>query len=257
MDEKKKSESSGEEAVRVGPYQLEEQAPQDDDRHGALYRATHETSGTPALVLEPPVDLKVRIISSVSEGYDAVEVEQSPRFVASDKQSVESMLLTLEDAHRVVERMLRALSASREPRYWRYLRRMRLVGVAVLFVLAFALGRYVPVSPPPGGPEPVASVAPAPMNDEVPTDTRVPSSGHSLRGFEDGGTLVLAHPFPSKPFKGQKRPPCTPRIEVEINGGCWVPHELKAPCPEELFEHQGKCYTTAMLAPRVPQSIGP
>ncbi|WP_309889904.1 hypothetical protein [Archangium sp.] len=61
----------------------------------------------------------------------------------------------------------------------------------------------------------------------------------------------------SNPFKGQKRPPCSPRSEEEINGGCWVPHELKAPCPEDLFEHKGKYYTTAMLAPRWPQSLGP
>jgi hypothetical protein len=170
---------------------------------------------------------------------------------------VESLLLTLEDVHKVVERMLRAASASREPRFWRYLGLVKLAGVALLCALTFILGRHVPGSPPPSAPEPVASVVPASLSDEVPTDTREPATGHSLRESEDGGVLVLAHPFPSKPYKGQKRPPCTPRIEVEINGGCWVPHMLKAPCPEELFEHKGQCYTTAMLAPRLPQSLEP
>jgi len=257
MDEEKKSGSSGEEAAQVGPYQLEEQVPQDDDRQGALYRARHEGRGTPTLVREPRGDMKVRITSSESEGYDALEVEQTPRAVASDKQSVESLLLTLEDVHKVVERMRRAASASREPLLRRHLGLVKLAGVAMLCALTFILGRHVPGSPPPSGPEPVASVAPAPLSDEVPTDTREPATGHSLRESEDGGVLVPAHPFPSKPYKGQKRPPCTPRIEVEINGGCWVPHELKAPCPEELFEYQGKCYTTAMRAPPLPQSVGP
>ena len=45
------------------------------------------------------------------------------------------------------------------------------------------------------------------------------------------------------------------RIEVEIMGACWVPHELKAPCPEELYEYQGKCYTTSMLPPPEPRAL--
>lgn len=266
MDEQKKSGSDGEGVAQVGPYQLQEQVPQDDYSRGALYRATHETSGAPTLVrestaevqerAEPQPDLRVSITSSASSGYDAMEVEQTPRSVAPDRQSVESLLLTLEDVHKAVERMMQALSASPEPRFQPHLGRMRLVGAAAVCVLTFTLGRHVPVRPPPNDPEPVGSVTPAPLSDEVPTDTLVPLTGHSLKDSEDGGVPALGHPFPSKPFKGQKRPPCSPRSEEEINGGCWVPHELKAPCPEDLFEYKGKCYTTAMLAPRTPQSLG-
>ncbi|HEX8821763.1 MAG TPA: hypothetical protein VF794_17695 [Archangium sp.] len=265
MDERKKSESSGEDVEQVGPYQLEEQVPQDDYSQGALYRATHETSGAPALVLkhvakeeegtEPLSDVGVRIISSDSSGYDAMEVEQTPRSVAPDRQSVESMVSTLEDVHKAVDRMAHASSASDEPRPRRHLG-LALPGAVALCALGFMLGRHVPVSQPPSGPEPVASAAPAPMSHEVPMDTGVPFTGNSLRESEDGGLPAIAHPFPRKPYKGQKRPPCTPRSEVEINGGCWVPHELKAPCPEDLYEYQGKCYTTAMLAPPTPQSLG-
>ena len=266
MDEQKKSESSGEEVAQVGPYHLKEQVPQDDSSQGALYRATHETSEAQALVrestaeeqkrAEPQPDLRVSIISSASQGYDAMEVEQTPRSVAPYRQSVESLLVTLEDVHKVVERMLRALSASPEPRFRPHLGHMRLVGAVAVCALAFTLGRHVPVSPPPSNPEPVVSIAPALLSDEVPTDTLPPLTGHSLKESEDGGVPTIAHPFPSKPFKGQKRPPCSPRSEVEINGGCWVPHKLTAPCPEDLFEYQGQCYTTAMLAPRTPQSLG-
>jgi hypothetical protein len=267
VDERKKSGSNGEDVARVGPYQLQEQVPQDDYSHGALYRATHETSGAPTLVREsaagdkketrPQADVSVRITSSASSGYDSMQVEQTPRSLAPDRQSVESLLLTLEDVHKAVERMMKALSATPEPRFRPHLGRMRLVGAAAVCTLAFTLGRHVPVSTPPSDPEPVASVAPALMPDEVPTDTLPPLTGHSLKETEDGGTPAIAHPFPSKPFKGQKRPPCSPHSEEEINGGCWVPHKLKAPCPEDLFEYKGQCYTTAMLAPRTPQSLGP
>jgi hypothetical protein len=239
--------------------------PQDDYSQGEFYRATHETSGAPALVrkpaaeeerTEPPSDMRVRVISSDSSGYDAMEVEQTPRSVAPDRQSVESMVSTLEDVHATVGRMVHASSASDEPRPRWHLGLGALAGAAAVFALACALGRHSLVSQSPSGPEPVASVAPAPMNHEGPTDTGVPFTGNSLRETEDGGLPTIAHPFPRKPYKGQKRPPCTPRSEVEINRGCWVPHMLKAPCPEDLYEYQGQCYTTAMLAPPTPQSLG-
>jgi hypothetical protein len=238
MDERKKSGSSGEEAVRVGPYRLEEKVRRDDDRQGALYRAPHEKSGAAVVVREPPVDMKVRIISSVLEGYDALEVEQTPRSVGSDKPSMETMLLTLEDVHKVVERMRRAASASREPRFWRYLRRMRLVGVPVLCVLAFALGRYVSVSPS--------------------TVTGMPDPGNDgwLADGTSQGEPVLARPLPREPVEGQKRPPCTRDTEVELIGACWVPHEMKAPCSENLYEHQTECYLPIFSAKPPSQSVG-
>jgi hypothetical protein len=68
--------------------------------------------------------------------------------------------------------------------------------------------------------------------------------------------FVLARPLPKEPYKGQKRPPCTRYTEVELVGACWMPHELKAPCPESLHEHQGKCYVPAFSAKPPPQSLG-
>jgi len=267
MDERKKSGSSGEEAEQVGPYQLQEQVPQDDDSQGALYRARHETSGAPTLVREategekrgePQPVVKVRIISS--GGYDAMEVEQTPRSVAPERQSVESLVATLEDVQEAVGRMARALSASsgRHPRErQQYPRLVRPTVAMAVCALAFVLGRHVPVSPPPSAPEPGVSVAPAPIRHEVTVDTEVPPTGNGrLLEAPDGGVPALAHPFPRKPYKGQRRPPCKPRVEVEIMGACWIPHELKAPCPEDLYEYQGKCYTTSMQPPATPQSVG-
>ncbi|HYO58911.1 hypothetical protein [Archangium sp.] len=264
MDEEKKSESSWEEVEQVGPYYIHEQVPQDEHSRGELYRATHETSGATALVLKlatedgavPLTDWQVRCISSGSPSYLALEVEHSPWAGAPDRHSVEAMVCVFEDVRDAVRRMAHSFLDSHEPHpRWRL--RLALAGAAAVCALAFALGRLVTVSPPPGGPDPLARAAPAPMSQEVPTNTEMPlSSGISLRGIADGGPPALSHPMPRKAYKGQKRPPCTPRIEVEIVGGCWVPHMLKAPCPEELHEYQGQCYTIAVNAPPPPQSLG-
>ena len=262
MDEQKKSEASREDVEQVGPYQLHEQVPQDEHSRGALSRATHETSGVTALVLRPTEDgsvplpdWRVRCISSASPSYLALEVEQSPRSMDPERQSMEELVCVFEDVHQGVKRMAHAFPVYDEPRSrWRL--GLALAGAAAVCALVFALVRQGQEALSPGGPGPLARAAPAPVSQEVPTDTVIPLTGHSLRDPADGGPLVLAHPFPRKPYKGQKRPPCTPRIEVEIMGACWVPHELKAPCPEELYEYQGKCYTTSMLPPPQPQSIG-
>jgi hypothetical protein len=267
MDERKKSGSSGEEAARVGPYQVEEQVPQDEYNQGSLYRARHETSGAPALVLEratrneneeeagPRTDVRVHLISSASRGYDAMEVEQTPRSVAPERQSVESLVSTLEDVHEAVGRMVDAFSGAPAPSLRRYLGG-GMVGAAVVGALLFALVRSVPEPQTPSGPDSLAVTEPSPPSHEVPTDTWGPPAEMALLEDRDGGLLALARPFPSKPFPGQKRPPCKPRVEMELNGGCWVPHKEKAPCPEDLFEYQGECYMASIQPPKLPQSVG-
>jgi hypothetical protein len=257
---KKKPESNWKEAERLGPYQLHEQVPQSEHDRGELYRATHEKSGATALVLkpaedgsEPLTDWQVRCVSSSSPSYLAVEVEHSSWSVSPDKQSVETLVCTFEDVHEGVKLMADAVADEPRPRW-----RLALAGAAAVGALVFTLVRLVPVSQPSGGSEPMASAEPAPMSHEVLTDNEVPLTGNSLpRGTEDGGVPAIAHPFPRKPYKGQKRPPCTPHVEVEIMGACWVPHKLKAPCPEELYEYKGECYTTSMLPPKTPQSLDP
>ena len=55
--------------------------------------------------------------------------------------------------------------------------------------------------------------------------------------------------MPDHPLPKQKLPPCKPRAEVEINGGCWVQiGTMKAPCKEDAYEWKGACYFL-MLAP--------
>jgi hypothetical protein len=86
-------------------------------------------------------------------------------------------------------------------------------------------------------------------NPDTPTYRGVPDTA-------DAGQSVIARPLPKEPFKGQKRPPCHRYAEVELIGACWMPHELKAPCPDVLYEHQGKCYSPTLAAKPPPSSLG-
>ncbi|QRO01218.1 hypothetical protein JRI60_20395 [Archangium violaceum] len=268
MDEQEKSGSRWEDAEQLGPYQLQEQVPQDEYSQGELYRATHETSGAPALVLKPAAskeertgpltDLRVRIISSATPGYDAMEVEQTPWSVAPDRQSVESLVSTLEDVHEAVGRMARAFSAVSGPRRIWWHPGLGLSGAAAAGALLFALVHLAPVFQPPSGPGLVANAPPPLMRHDVLAMTETPDPRYSawLENTTPQWQSVLARPLPREPFKGQKRPPCTRRVEVELVGACWGPHKLTAPCPDELFEHQGECYAPIFSARPPPQSLG-
>jgi hypothetical protein len=118
---------------------------------------------------------------------------------------------------------------------------MGVVSAATVGALLFALAR------------------PATMSHEVPTAAEAPSSSIE-RGLVDTTPAqeqtVLARPLPKEPYKGQKRPPCTRYTEVELVGACWIPHKLKAPCPDSLHEYQGECYLPAFSAKPPPQSLG-
>jgi hypothetical protein len=255
MDEEKKSEASGEEPERLGPYVLQEQVEQDHDSPVELYLATHETSGATALVRKhaveesaaPGKDWLVRLGSS-SEGYSAMEVEHTDWARAQDRQSAESLLLTLEGVLEEVRRMARVLSDTHEPRF-RWHLGLGMASAATVCALLFALVRLTWVSQSPSTPS-------APLSYEVPTAPATSDFNAWLVGASPQGQPVLARPLPKEPLKGQKRPPCIRYTEVELVGACWAPHELKAPCPEELFEYQGKCYLPSFSAKPPPSSLG-
>jgi hypothetical protein len=256
MDEVKKSEASGEGAERVGPYLLQEQVQQSNDGQGELYLATNETSGATALVRKhaaeegkaPRKNWRVFLGSWASRGYSAMEVEHTGWARAQDRQSAESLLLTLEGVLEEVRRMVRAVSGPQEPRL-----RWRLGGgvasAVTVGALLLALVRLAPVSQPP-------SALPAPLRHEEPTAVEMPDFRAWLSDTTPPGEAVFARPLPKEPFKGQKRPPCTRYTETELVGACWAAHELKAPCPEDLFEYQGKCYLPSFSARPPPSSLG-
>jgi hypothetical protein len=266
VDEKKKPEASWDEPERVGPYKLEEEVSPSRDCQSGLYRATNETSGAPALVLkyapeadeEPREDCGARFTSSASEGYMAMEPEQTPFAVDPDRHSAESLVSTLEEVSRGVRRMAQALPTLDKPRPGCRLG-LKLAGAAGVVGLLVVLVCLALVSQRPGDPEPVASAASEPGSHDLPavTEALEPHISSWLGNNTPEEEPVFARPLPRQPFKGQKRPPCTRLVEVELIGACWGPHKLKAPCPDQLFEHQGECYAPIINASPPPQSVEP
>ncbi len=68
---------------------------------------------------------------------------------------------------------------------------------------------------------------------------------------------VIAREMPREPLEGQRRPPCEPRMETAIHGGCWVEiARMKAPCGPKAFEYDGHCYIPSTELPKKPTSGG-
>jgi hypothetical protein len=125
VDEEKKSETSGAGPERLEPYVIQEQVQQSDLSHEGLYLATYETHGATALLRKhaaeagvgPGTDWRVFLCSWASRGLSALEVEHTYCARAQDRQSAESLLLTLESVLKEVQRMVRAVSEP--PIRWR------------------------------------------------------------------------------------------------------------------------------------------
>jgi len=269
MDEEKKSEAGWNEPEQVGPYRLEAQVSQSRDGREGLYLATNETSGARALVLVLKStfhkgvgalrELRVRFISSASEGYRALEAEETPYAVAADRQTAESLMSTLEAVAQAVRHMDEALPVFDRPRPGRRRLGWGLAGAVAACALLFGLVRLDAVCPRPIEPEPVASTASAPLSHEFPVEAELLEPHLSpwlANATPPPGQPVFARPLPRQPFKGQKRPPCILLVEVELFGACWGPHALKAPCPDQLFEHEGRCYAPLIIPQSPTQSLG-
>ena len=71
----------------------------------------------------------------------------------------------------------------------------------------------------------------------------------------------ISQKMPDEPLPTQKRPPCTGRAVLVINGGCWRPAPSDAelaPCDDDLYEHKGRCYDPILIkGERVPTSDDP
>jgi len=103
----------------------------------------------------------------------------------------------------------------------------------------------------------------APQPQDKPDEGRVSMGDTALAAASAGSSIPapdtergLTTEVPSKPRQGQKRPPCTPRWEVEINGGCWGRLGTQtAPCATG-WEHDGACYLP-IPAPQQPSTSEP
>ncbi len=79
---------------------------------------------------------------------------------------------------------------------------------------------------------------------------------HVPFGCWDPGA-VIAREMPREPLESQRRPPCEPRVETAIHGGCWIGIiDMKAPCGPKAFEHEGRCYVPSTEQPKKPTSRG-
>jgi hypothetical protein len=261
-------QESGEAPEKLGPYALLEQMPQSHRLVGEFYLATHEVSGASAMVFKPAAgpereppprgDWQVRYLSSGSPGYLALEVERSPWCFTPGQPRGEELVFAFEDVRAGVERMAQAL-LDYAPSLPRWRRGVAVAGGAAVCALLLGVLHVASWPAHSGASAPMVPATPAPMSPEGPTL----ASGLDTFTWEELGGVVppglpgLARPLPREPFKGQKRPPCTPRSQTELIGACWVAAKVKAPCPEDLFEHQGECYVPVMKAPPVPQSLRP
>ena len=258
MDDEKKPEASGEGSERLGPYVIQEQVQQSHDSQEGVYLVTNETSGAKALGRQLPAEegtrpgnnWRVMLEFWASRGYSAMEVQYTDWARSQDKQSAESMLITLEAVLEEVQRMIHAISGTHEPR-----RRWRLgwdvAGAVTVCALLFALVRLAPVSQLPSAPPALTG-----HEESTAAEMSPPSIDKMLADTIPEAPFVLVRPLPKEPYKGQKRPPCTRYAEVELIGACWMPHELKPPCPESLHEHEGKCYVPSFSAKPPPSSLG-
>ncbi|QRN97690.1 hypothetical protein JRI60_00955 [Archangium violaceum] len=246
---------------RLGPFQLGRRCKHAAAELGHIHEARNVETGTSALVMmpgprrSPKKNWQVRVSFQTHPPFFALEMEQAP---ASGTLAELAHLLTLllSGLDAVGSNARTRAHLTREP-MGRWLGRpsLKALAAAGLAVLALGGGLWLGMgnrpmghpTPPPSTPE---------MEEFTAGGTSDPFSSGFLTDTTDGGEPVLARPLPSEPFKGQKRPPCKRYSEVELIGACWMPHELKAPCPDELYEYQGKCYVPAFSAKQpVPQSL--
>ncbi|ADO72858.1 Protein kinase [Stigmatella aurantiaca DW4/3-1] len=136
---------------------------------------------------------------------------------------------------------------------WRGLALVVPAGVVVLAYLLVAVSaRYIPDGSwklqPDAGLEDAGRVGLADAAVEVSPTFMI---GHGTSG---SSWHAVALDMPKGPLKGQKRPPCRPRWEVEVNKACWSQvGTVSPPCGAEGYEWKGFCYMP-VVAPERPNT---
>jgi hypothetical protein len=128
-------------------------------------------------------------------------------------------------------------------------------GAAAVLILVLVL---VTVRRPPGEPQAGARMGSREHRGVSVGDSAMsPARATPARGPQSGNVPTVARPLPEKPLPGQRQPPCTPRMETVLRGGCWVEIVMKPPCGNEAYEWEGKCYIPSMPQGRQPTSNPP
>jgi hypothetical protein len=232
--------------LRLGPYQVGARYPDVPEDEGRLHEAHHVETGEPALVLLPGTGDTWRTFSrwhtevSHFTGPDALVLHPRPLAGAARPTFHElalgyirigaalALLDEREDVRAHFERGTRP-ARSRAKRWG-------LAGAG----LALAAGLALLLCP----------------RASAPPDT---SQSPDII-FTDGLDLsfpAIAYPMPETPFPQQRRPPCLEGLEVEVRGGCWIPHARAAPCPSGAAEYQSKCYVPVRKPAPQPRSVEP
>ena len=71
-------------------------------------------------------------------------------------------------------------------------------------------------------------------------DGAAQTDGHGQGHVNEAGKNQAPTKAPP-PLKDQKRPPCEPKYETEMGGGCWQSDPSKT-CSDNAFHLNGKCY---------------
>ncbi|HYI02176.1 serine/threonine protein kinase [Hyalangium sp.] len=135
-------------------------------------------------------------------------------------------------------------------------------GLVSGLVVALAVRVELPSHPKPA-PEPAPWLATPEELAQFATDGGVAEEALSAVQDAPGAVLPailsLGRPMPSKPFPNQRRPPCEPRVEKEIVGGCWIgPLEgERPPCGERMFDWENRCYLVSYDQAPLPTSGQP
>jgi hypothetical protein len=235
---------------RLGAYVVGERFADIPEDEGRLYEAHHVETGEPALVMRPGTgdDWRMSTPWSAETTYftDPEALVIHPRRVAGMKRP-KFRQLTLGYIHlagslaQLDEREDVRVHFMGEPRPVRSRHRVArwgLTGAGVALAAGLALLLWPRMSMPPATRD-LSNDAPVLMN---------------RRGLS---SPAIAYPMPEKPLKEQAKPPCLPGTEVEIRGGCWMPHRSDAPCPPGTAEYQGRCYVAVKKPDPEPTSVQP
>lgn len=91
------------------------------------------------------------------------------------------------------------------------------------------------------------TVLPMPVGPQVPVQEWSTSPDWTIIGRALRGGLPPPDPR-------QRKAPCDTDTEVEVDGYCWAPLELR-PCPKrKAFEHEGRCLMRVLRVVPPPQS---
>lgn len=243
---------------RAGPYRVVRRFRGAVGRYiGRVYEAYNEDTGAPAVVVTPGRsrawwprgDWTLTLSSSASPPRLALEATDGLREEDLDNlpEELTRLVAGAADVARRPEGVAHLVGAPGRARRCRAaVRSGRAVRAALAAVALCALAV-------------VAGVLASAVGEHRRVDVVVSAPTAEPTGFTyTAGQLPMA-PMPAEPFARQKRPPCNPRLEDELVGGCWTRLKVKgtATCPAEAYERAGECYLPALAEPKPGQSWGP